>query len=1283
MAIKLKDIPFEPVNNNELEALSNKTFDYADRNNVSLREARVRIREQAASETKFSQINEVNKVFGLDIPNVPPPIRQGELIQGYGDFTFSEKAIQIGGSVQRGASAVVKVPGIALKAIGEQAMTREQLEKLRIEKPSVAKMTDNPTSRTIRGGLNMLRKAGNKYIDILNEQSFQESPESRGVRGGSFLASPFYRTATAVGESAPSYGLAVVASVTTANPATGLAILGTTSAASSYEKLRGMNVNPDLALIGATLEGSIEVLTEKVPMDILMKGGGRPLLIRALKLGTAESFQELLANLGQNYVSAVVKDIDPENYGTALAAARQEWGIITEGWEDSMAAGYFMGAGSSGLSPSPDFGRNADQLRQEYGFVPRNTNELLNLHQQVRQHVKAVEKRAQAAAKAETQAEPPVTGEATIEATDEPTDILEAAPPVREKIATKLTRKELQAQAKELGIKANQSTKALEEQISHTRVVPTKEIGEGEEKVRGSSVSTMARAIEDGLVEDNAQELEDLPTYKQMNMKVQAEKSLALIEADLEQAKRVAFYQEASPDPDLYPENVFSALNVYATMTEDIDLLMDLAFNEDAVREHTIAGKRIKSLDTGQDNANPVNAIKEVVVARKEKMIRDNKDIAALEAKLKSLGDKVNKAKKSVGEFTDKVKQRYGARNTLVTQEAYNGIIDRRNKEVSLLPHSRARGAAYVPNAQDFIDIAKIATFHLEAMGRDFGKWSHQMTKDFGEWIAPHLRKEYDKALAEAATAGVEIKEAKRLTTKKKRLATTTKKIKGKLEGFDLTKDPRIPIELDAEGEKLQAAYDSARDQLKAAQAAAEIITEEEVATIAKLGKDVAERKAVMLTSKRRAEGEGATKTEAAYGTTMFVYKEYVDGLKSEANKKTVTQKAKEYLDNPVDILTDVFGIMKSLKATWDNSFIGRQGRRTFLKGVTGDIKSAKIWWKTFFRSFKVMWQTLKREKVRAALFAEIVSDPDYELLKRSGLALNVIEEDIPTQIPEKIPFLGITFEIADNAFTESAKYMRYHLGKQYLSIWRKSGKVLSKQELLSIGNLSNSQTGRGSGASVGILNNIFWSPGNLRAHVDTLTAHVFDKGVSGYAKYQAAKNLLRYISGAAMILALADWIDDDSVTWDTNSSDFGKIKIGNTRFSVGGGMEVLIVLTSRLATRSFTSSTTGETKSIDSNRFGATSGKDLIFSFLENKLSPAASMAVALADQKTWSGDQLTIPQMINDGLSPLIVQQVMESGDSEDAANVLAVLIAEALGVNVQTYTGKTKKSKADWEL
>ncbi len=810
------------------------------------------------------------------------------------------------------------------------------------------------------------------------------------------------------------------------------------------------------------------------------------------------------------------------------------------------------------------------------------------------------------------------------------------------------------------------------------------DIGEGELKPRGTPLSVLADAIEKELVEENRAEEDDIPTYRVMNMKEQADKAAVIIEDDLERARRIAFYQE-SPPRGVFPENVFTGLRIYARDRLDIELMMDLALREDVVREHTIMGKRIKSLDSDQDYADPVRAIREVVDARKDQMTRQGKDISALENELRSLQAELDRTKKALGNHVKTSKREYGRRNRIVSRTEYDSIIARRKKETAAMRHGRSLGAAYVPNAQDFADIAKIATFHLEALGRDFAKWSYQMTRDFGEWITPNLQTEYDKALKQAADARVEIPESKRLTTKKKRLATTTKKIEARLSEQDLAKIPQFPIELDAEGQQLQDAYDLARAKMKAAQSVASIITEKEVRIIAQLAKDAAARKVAMESSERRGQGRlVGTKTEKEYGVAMSMFLEYVDDLKAQANKRTMRQVIKDYLVNPIDFISDAAGTLKAALASLDDSFIGRQGRRTFLKGITGDIQSAKIWVTTLVKSFKFMWDTVRHRKVMRSLFADIISDPDYRLLKKSGVALDVIEEEIPVDIPSQLPLFGILFKMGGNAFVGSSRYMRYALAKQYIDIWRKSGKELDKKQLESLGRLANSQAGRGDSGTKsqkpGLMNNIFWSPRNLRAHIDVLTLHAFDRNFSAFARFQAAKNLIRYITGTAMILAIADWIDDDSVTWDPNSADFGKIIVGNTRFSVGGGMAILIILAHRLITRKITSTTTGKTKSIDSRSFKAFGGKDLIFNFIENKLSPAASLVLSIIDQKTWDGDALSIPQMIEGNLTPLIIQNVLEAGDVEDSANILAVLMAEAFGVNVQTYESRgTRKTKA----
>ncbi len=1337
MATLLKDIPSGPLTPDEVEALANQEFDFADKERVSLRAARQKIRKDLDDTINRSNLLEINRVFGLNL-DVPEPVYgQGTLIKNPAeDFTFKEKAFEIGRAIQRGAGSIVKIPGVALKALGEIAPTRAEVAELEALPFNYPTLYRGPAGKAVRSTADLLRRTGNKYIEFVNGMMLDESRESRFVRQQSFLSAPFYRTLATVGESGPSYGVAVATTLTTGNPNLGLLVLGTTTASSAYEGLREQGVDPDLAVVGAVLEGSIEMLTEKVPMDILLKGSGRPFLVRALRLGTAESFQELFAQMGQNYVEAVAKGTDPENLASVTKVARQQWSVISQGWEDAMSAGFLMGTGATVFTTNPFKARSPQEMLAEYGVSPRTSNELIYMMGQIQQKVKDVEA---------VEAEPPAEVAEEVKPTEAAPVALEAASPTDElppepkkSLLDNLTleeRSELDGLEKQftdkiknqfnigldpeafilatkigtLYVKAGYRSfrdwaaqvrarignipdftlrtvySALREQFpdldTDADIDTLLEVGTGEEKPRGTSVSVMAQAIEDEMVEDNKTSFDELPTYRAMNMAEQSRKALAVIEDDIERAKRIAFYQEAAP-LDLFPENIFSALRTYAKMKLDIDLLMDLALKEDVVREHTTLGKRIKSLDTNQDIADPVRAIKEVVEARKDRMARKGKDVLSLEVKLRELQAEVDISKRNLEVSKRKARRAYGNKNTLVTRVEYESIIARRKKENAQLRHDPRLGAVYVPNPQDFVDIGKIGLFHLEAMGRDFAKWSYQMTKDFGEWITPHLQDEYDKVLKEAAKQDVEIKESKRLTAKKKRLATVTKKTEQRLAEQDLEQIPRIPIELDEEGRELQAKYDTARAAFKAAQAVANIITEEEVRIIAQLAKDAADRKAKMEKSERRKEGKPATVTELEYGIAISMFLEYVNDLKIEANKRTMKEVIKDYLVNPVDFVSDFAGTLKTVKASLDNSFVLRQGLPTFLKAITGHVPSAKIWWNTFIRSWKVMWNTLRKRKVMRGLFAEMISDPDYELLKQSKVALNVIEEEIPVDIPSRIPLLGILFRMGENAFVASSRYMRYQLAKQYINVWRKSGIELNKKQLESIGKLANSQTGRGDIASrsqkPGLLNNLFWSPRNLRASIDILTLHLFDHNFSAFARRQAALNLLRYISGAAMILAIGKWVDDDSVTWDTNSSDLGKIIVGATRFSVGGGLAVLIVLASRLVTRKFTSATTGKTRTIDSRRFGAIGGKELVWNFLENKLSPAAQLALSLIDQITWEGDELTIPQMVDNSLTPLTIQSGVEAGNVDDAANILAVLIAETVGVNVQTFAPKKKSVK-----
>ena len=111
MSIKLKDIPRGQLTPEEVEALSNKTFDYADKERVSMREAERRMKEEIHSDSIRTYILESR--------------------DDWGDFTFLEKTHEVAKAIHRGLGAIVKIPGIALKTIGEQALTRKEIAELK------------------------------------------------------------------------------------------------------------------------------------------------------------------------------------------------------------------------------------------------------------------------------------------------------------------------------------------------------------------------------------------------------------------------------------------------------------------------------------------------------------------------------------------------------------------------------------------------------------------------------------------------------------------------------------------------------------------------------------------------------------------------------------------------------------------------------------------------------------------------------------------------------------------------------------------------------------------------------------------------------------------------------------------------------------------------------------------------------------------------------------------------------------------------------------------------
>lgn len=427
-----------------------------------------------------------------------------------------------------------------------------------------------------------------------------------------------------------------------------------------------------------------------------------------------------------------------------------------------------------------------------------------------------------------------------------------------------------------------------------------------------------------------------------------------------------------------------------------------------------------------------------------------------------------------------------------------------------------------------------------------------------------------------------------------------------------------------------------------------------------------AEAQTIADLSAKVTEAKGAGGDRLDYGRAVVALKNYVGGLKANAEKFTVEDLKRNPVGSALKGVSELAGNAKAIRASMDNSAIFRQGWKTLWT-------HPQIWQANARKSFADIVKSFGKDKVMDELNADIVSRPNFDLMRRAGLDVGVAEEAYPTSLPEKIPVLGKFYKASENAFTAFVRKTRADVFDKYIGIAKETGVDLDDVQLQSIGKLVNSLTGRGHlGAlepAAKVVNNVFFSPRMLKSHVDTLLLHPTDE-MSGFARKQAAINLLKIIGGTAAVLATARAVKKDSVELDPRSADFGKIRVGATRFDVSGGMASLVTLAAREATQSTKSSTTQRVTDLNSGKFGAQKGTDVVYNFFENKLSPAAAVVKDLMKGETFEGDKPTVGSEAKNLLVPLPVTTYLELKNNPQSANTLAAMIADALGIATNTY-------------
>ncbi len=361
--------------------------------------------------------------------------------------------------------------------------------------------------------------------------------------------------------------------------------------------------------------------------------------------------------------------------------------------------------------------------------------------------------------------------------------------------------------------------------------------------------------------------------------------------------------------------------------------------------------------------------------------------------------------------------------------------------------------------------------------------------------------------------------------------------------------------------------------------------------------------------------------------------------------------------------LMDVMNLPRAILASFDNSFLLRQGAPMV---PSHPIAASK----TFMRSLAVPWT----EKTFARGVQLVESRPGTEFAKEMGLAitewpvkgfrqLSKMEEPYMTRFARWIP--GI--KQSERAYVFSANDFRSRIWEGYMSLFERLG--ATELDYRELAKLINAATGRGSmpqqltGASP-LLNAIFFSP---RLQLGRLQVPLMMASPSRIVRKEATKTLVRFLASGASVLSAASIGVGVTVEKDPRSSDFGKMRIGDTRLDIWGGYVQYARFIAQLITAQRKDPETG--KITELNR------RQVVDRFLQSKYSPAFGLLNDIFAGRSYMGEKMTLDPadlstQARNRLVPMFIQDMIDAIEEEGILGGFLALPGFA-GVGITSYS------------
>lgn len=442
-------------------------------------------------------------------------------------------------------------------------------------------------------------------------------------------------------------------------------------------------------------------------------------------------------------------------------------------------------------------------------------------------------------------------------------------------------------------------------------------------------------------------------------------------------------------------------------------------------------------------------------------------------------------------------------------------------------------------------------------------------------------------------------------------------------------------------------------------------VTQEEAKTIMNLSKKVQDAEALPRSTKDTVLKGGwkPTANDLNYGRAHYDMADHIQGLKDQANKFKVS----DFYKHPASTFGKAAGLTRSLVTIGDLSIGLRNGFKLMATHPT-------IWAKDFSKGFVHMFKAFGDKNAFREVQAYVRSSPFYNDMVKANL-LPKAEEAFPVSIPGKIPVLGRVARATEVGYEAISQYMRVDTYHKVISDAEKAGvDITSKNFKTSLGKFVGMLTNRGSigplERSGNAINNVLFSPRALAASLHLVTDWA-RKDYDPYIRKQATKSLFQVAGTIAGIWSVANALQPGSVELDPRSSNFGKIKVGDTSFDVTGGMGSLAVLAGRLFTQQSKSTTTGKVSQLNSGTFGGQTMLDVVTNFLENKSAPALGIIINQLRGTNAVGEKNTLGSQVSQAVTPLGIQTLEGALANKNPNNPdpYITMLLDDIGITAQT--------------